>query len=146
MKTLQRVLRLRSIFEEISRTELAAEAERARRLETVADQNQAAAMRYRRESFEGVCRAETEEWLLAEAAREMTEWQMRQLEPLVEEQSARMASAMNLYFEKRNERRQVETLIENQQTDVARQQERREQQELDEWFAIRVRRRGMDRK
>lgn len=136
MNTLKRVLRLRSIFEEISRTELAAEAQRARQLESAVDQKHLAIARHRRESFEGLGQADTDSWVLAEQAREVAEWQVQQIAPLAEQQSLRVAAARDVFMERRNERRQVETVIENRQAEIERMQGRREQQELDEWFAM----------
>ena len=138
MSSLARLLRLRSLLEDVSRAALQSEASRARQIETALQSHETGIAAARVAGFDALLAAETPLWLMAEATREVGRWQVKQLKPLLERQRQRVDAAEQAYFEKRRERRQVETVLHAQRQARELEQARREQQQMDEWHASRA--------
>lgn len=148
--SLTRLLRLRSLVEESVRMELERRAAFAARVE-VAQQRERQSIRNSREiALEAICadspaeqaRQRSTEWTNAEAAA----WRERRLAPLAEAASRRVEEGREEFFERRKERRQVESVLDAEKARLRAETERRAQRELDEWFAmklIRQRNRGL---
>ncbi len=138
---LQRLLRLRSLVEETSRMELESRAalaariqqRRARELETVRE-NRAYVIASISEDGEVGEQAERrgEGWSAAEGAARRE----RQLAPLSEAADRRVAEVRDEFIERRKERRQVESILDEAKERVRIEQERRAQRSLDDWFGM----------
>lgn len=138
--SLVRLLRLRSIVEESVRMELERRAAFASRVE-VAQQRERQSIRESRElAFETICaassadqaRQRSTEWTSAEAAA----WRERQLAPLAEAASRRVDEGREDFFDRRKERRQVESVLDAEKARLRAESERCAQRELDDWFAM----------
>lgn len=72
------------------------------------------------------------EWTSAEAAA----WRERQLAPLAEAASRRVDEGREEFFERRKERRQVESVLDAEKACLRAETERCAQRGLDDWFAM----------
>lgn len=136
-KTLDRVLRLRSLVEETSRLELEAASQQQRRLELKIEDASRQAHISREGAFDGLQRQDAESWLLEEGCCELAEWQGSRLRGLAQEQASRVAALREAFLQRRKETRQVETLLSAYNALLQVEQGRREQAALDEWFNLR---------
>jgi hypothetical protein len=134
---LLRLLRLRGVLENASRMEverrtaLAARIDGAqmRQRETIRNSREQA-LRNISEDAPEQARHRTAEWMNVESAA----WREQQLQPLAQAAQGRVAEAREEFLERRKERQQVESVLENQQARLKFEQERRTQRELDDWF------------
>lgn len=151
--SLKRILRIRHLVEEQARLELERETQRLRQAQA-ARTHAAAQVHHQREQLAGsfVSGRETgtevsedirkeKDWVLAEAALEFSSWNQMQLEQWCIQEAERVAPLAEQYQRRRQERLQVEKLVERQ-TEVERVvQDHRDQAEADAWFQIETRRR-----
>jgi flagellar export protein FliJ len=137
--TLERLLRVRRLTEEMSRAEVAQRRRVQAQMESRMSESQAAMGIARQQAWEVLASGVdgSGRWRLhcedSELSREQSEqWRQR----------ARMAGeaaseAEALYLDDRRRRRQVETLLEEKAALAALEESRREQRQFDEWFSMR---------
>lgn len=131
---LTRLLRLRSLLEDVSRIELEARLQEQAQIEHALTHSQEFARAMRQRRFAGIAQARSAEWQEAEA---VGEWVARE-EGIFEKASQSKTSEVNAakaeYLERRKERHQVGSVIEARAAADAIERARREQRELDDWF------------
>jgi len=132
---LNRLLRLRSLLEDVSRVELEARLQELAQIERALTHSQEFARAMRLRSFAGIAQARSAEWLEAEA---VAEWAARE-EGIFEKASQGKTSEVNAakteYLERRKVRHQVGSVAEPSAAEVAIERSRQEQRELDDWFS-----------
>jgi flagellar export protein FliJ len=137
--SLQRLLRLRSLLEEVSRVELEARLQELRRMESthVSVQKEAASLGRRR--FAKIAEGRrSDDWCEMQV---LDAWLAKEKETLeaVLYQKAREAEKMKSeYLERRKERGQVESVIETRVHKASLERSRNDQRLLDEWFGRRI--------
>ena len=136
---LDRLLRLRSLLEDISRMELEMRLQELAQIERALTQRTADRKSLREQSFAGFARADNAIWTEAEVMHEWSEWEQGFLERAHQKKLVEVGSAEESYLERRKERRQVGRVIEDHAATAATEQNRRRQRELDDWFAQRSR-------
>lgn len=138
---LARLLKLRFLVEESSRMELQRRVALAARIESVQQRERESIRESRERALNEICadgsateqaQQRTTEWSNAEAAA----WREQQLEPLAQATARRVAEGREEFFERRKERRQVESVLDAQQARKRTEQERRTQRDLDDWFGM----------
>jgi hypothetical protein len=132
---LDRLLRLRSLLEDVSRVELEARLQELSRIERALEQRNADRKASRVQSFAGFAQANNAMWTEAEALHEWSEWEQGILERSHRAKLAEVSAAKKSYLERRKERRQVSSVIEDHAVAAAAEQNHRGQRELDDWFA-----------
>lgn len=75
------------------------------------------------------------------SAAETAAWRERQLAPLAAAAERRVLEGREEFFERRKERRQVESVLDAAEERARSEQERRIQRELDDWFGMKQARR-----
>lgn len=135
-KTLRRILRLRELSEETGRAALEAGMRELAQVERVQTAFRDQGCARRKAAYEAVCTGDTEARLLAEVHWELAEGRRRGLEPLRQERERQVNRLRQAFLELRRERRQVELLAEARVAAFEREEARREQQRLDEWFQL----------
>lgn len=139
---LQRILRLRSLLESSSRSELEKRLRTYHMLDDLRRAEAAAAAGERRHAVESLLLAENSTlhaWRQADVVGGLAEQRAARLAPTVKAAEDRMTISRGEYLERRKERRQVETILEEKVEAERQQAERREQARLDDWFAMRSR-------
>lgn len=145
---LERLLKLRALVEETSRMELEQRAALAARVGRAQERERKTIRESRAEVVKTVSidseveeqvEQRTIEWSNAESAA----WRERQLEPLAKAAARRVEEGRAEFFEKRKERRQVESVVEVQRERLRVEQDRRTQRNLDDWFGMKQIRRAM---
>jgi hypothetical protein len=164
-RPLARILRLRALLEEQSRLKLEKLAQQASRIERVRERERELASAGRREAFslltetgsretrtsaaladetvageirignQGPAQSPQERRILTEAIVDLAAWRERQLEPLAQTAARRVETGSEEFFLRRKERRQLETVLQDQAAQRRIEQDRRDQRELDDWFA-----------
>ncbi len=141
---LHRVLRLRSLLEDLSQLELEQRGAEVRRLEAAAEQEQTKARAARRDGLQRLTAGEME-WMLEVADAEILAWKGARLRSLAESRRPEVEAARAALLERRLERRQVEALLTEAAEAEAMHEARREQQGVDDWFQSRTAREKPDR-
>jgi flagellar export protein FliJ len=136
---LDRLLRLRSLLEDVSRLELEARLQELAQVESALTRSQETSKAMRRRSFLNIAQARREDWLEAEAIGEWVGWEHGSLEKARRRKTVEVGAAKATYLERRKECRQVEGVIEVKAAADAIERGRREQRELDDWFGQRSR-------
>lgn len=143
---LTRLLRLRSLLEESSRTDLERCAALAASIERAQQREHHISRESREQALDNICQGgpaadqaekRTIEWTNTESAT----WREQQLQPLAVAAVRRVAERRAEFLERRKERRQVETIIDAEGARRRTEQERRAQRELDDWFGMKQTRR-----
>ncbi|MFZ0663272.1 MAG: hypothetical protein WAM66_11315 [Acidobacteriaceae bacterium] len=138
---LARLLKLRRLLEESGRMELERRAVLATRIEHARERERRIILESRGRALAEICdngqareqaQRRTAEWASAETAG----WREQQLEPLARAAKARVAEAREEFFERRKERRQVQSVLEAEQDRLRTEQQRRVQRDLDDWFGM----------
>lgn len=138
---LARLLKLRFLVEESSRMELQHRVALAARIESIQQRERESIRESRERALNKICaddpaieQAEqrTTEWSNAESAA----WREEQLKPLAQAAARRVAESREEFFERRKERRQVESVLDAQRARLRTEQERRTQRDLDDWFGM----------
>lgn len=131
-KTLQRLLRIRVLKEEISRAELAREnqllGEMERSLKTLREQEHISAMAVSRRIVE-----DQPPDLLGETVRRLATSKSEQLAVLAPVQRASAAAAMSSFLECYRLKMQIETLVNREDAQARYERDRSMQAEMDEW-------------
>ena len=138
---LARLLRLRSLVEETSRLELECRADLAARISRAQQHERRSICESRARALETIsedscaseqARRRTTEWKNAESAA----LREQQLLPLALAAARRVVEGREDFIERRKDRRQVESILEAEQTRLRAEQERRAQRDLDDWFGM----------
>ena len=138
---LKRLLRLRSLVEETSRMELEGRAALVTRIDQARKRELRTVREGRALAIESICEDDgagdqtggrSAGWSAAETAV----WRERQLAPLAEAAERRVMESREEFFERRKERRQVESVLGAAEERMGIEQERRTQRELDDWFGM----------
>jgi hypothetical protein len=131
---LDRLLRLRSLLEDVSRLELEARLQELAQVESALVRAQEIGRAMRRQSFVGIVQGHSTERLEAEAVSEWVAWGHGALEKARRGKTVEVSAAKSAYLERRKECRQVEGVIEAKAAADIIERSRREQRELDNWF------------
>ena len=137
--SLHRLLRLRSLLEDVSRVELEAKLQGLNQVESALARSQETARASRQRQFAGIVDDRNADRLEAQA---MSEWVARErggLEKAHHGRTLEVNVAKAAYLERRKESRQVEGIIEAREAAAGVALDRREQRELDDWFGQRSR-------
>ena len=137
---LDRLLRLRLLLEDVSCMELEMRLLELAHIERALAQRKEDRKTLSKQSFAGFARADNAIWTEAEAMHEWSEWEQGILGRLHRKKLEEVDSAKKSYLERRKECLQVGRVIEAQAAAEAIEQNRREQRELDDWFAQHSRR------
>jgi hypothetical protein len=136
---LARLLRLRTLLEDSSRMELERRAALAARIDGAQQHEQQNIRESRAQALATICedsasqaRQPAAEWMNVEHAQ----WRSRRLEPLAQAAAQSALHGQQDYFDRRKERRQVESVLDAERALLTAEQERRAQRELDDWFSI----------
>ncbi|HMD22141.1 MAG TPA: hypothetical protein VKH40_17585 [Alloacidobacterium sp.] len=131
---LTRLLRLRSLLEDVSRVELEARLQELAQIERALTRSQDFTRAMRRQSFFGIAQSQSADWLEAEAVGEWVASEEKIFEKASQSKTAEVNAAKAAYLERRKERHQVGSVIEARAAADAIERGRREQRELDDWF------------
>ncbi len=134
---LRRVLKLRALLEERSRRELERRNAEVRRLDSVAEEERAQARAARGDALRRLTAGEAE-WRVEVSDAEVLAGRSAGLRALAESRRPGLEAARAEMLERRLERRQVETLVTEAAAEGARDEGRREQKRIDDWFQSRV--------
>lgn len=130
---LRRLLKLRALMEELSQLELERRHGEVRRLEAAAERGRAEARTTRRDALRRL-EAGDPEWGMDFADADLLAWKSGNLLALAEARRPEVEAARAEFLERRLERRQVETLVEEAAAAEAIEDGRREQKSVDDWF------------
>jgi hypothetical protein len=130
---LDRILRLRSLLEEISRMELEMRLQEMARLENGLETIERNRRSMRQMRHKSLVQGEAS-WLDAQVMGEWLAVESFALESMREQKQTAADAAKATYLERRKEHGQIESVIEASASVVAMVRNRREQQELDDWF------------
>ena len=136
---LDRLLRLRSLLEDVSRLELEARLQELAQVESALARSEQTIREMREAGFSGIAQDKSEDWLEAQAVSDWTAWEHGVFEKARQRKSSEVNAAKAVYLERRKERSQVESVIEASEAEMAMERSRREQRELDDWFGQRSR-------
>jgi hypothetical protein len=137
---LERLLRLRTLLEDVSRVELEAHLQELAQVEGALTCLQETERTMRRQSFASIAEARRAQRLEAEALSEWAGHERGFLERTREKKAAEVDTAKAAYLERRMESRQAGSVIEAGHAVAEMEQGRREQRELDDWFGQRKQR------
>jgi hypothetical protein len=143
------LLKLRALVEESSRVELERIAALAARIDQAQERERAVIRESREEVVKTVSKdGEAGEQLCQRALEwsnvESAAWREQQLYPLARATAKRVEEGRAEFFEKRKERRQVESVLDAQRARMRAEQDRRMQRDLDDWFGMKQIRRALD--
>ena len=136
--SLDRVLRIRKLLEDLSRLELEKRAAAKRQLEKGAERQRQLALRARAEALKiaGGCAGEGA-WLLGIADADLLAWKGGRLRALAEAGRPAVEAARAEMLARRLDRRQTETLIAAAAAAEDKASQRRAQRQVDDWFQSR---------
>jgi hypothetical protein len=140
-RTLTRLLRIRQTIENLSLLELERRNLEARRVEQAAERQRRLALAARTQalaSLEGSGAEAAPEWLLGVADAEILSWKRARLAAEALARRPGIEAARREMLARRLERRQVETLAAAAAAALEKQQIRREQNQVDDWFQSRA--------
>lgn len=137
--SLTRLLRLRSLLEDSSRTDLERCAALAASIER-AQQRERHTIRESREQAldslyeDGPAADQAEQRTIAWTTAESASWREQHLQPLALAAAHRVGERRAEFLERRKERRQVETILDAEDARLRTEHERQAQRELDDWY------------
>jgi flagellar export protein FliJ len=140
--SLYRLLRVRSLLEDVSRLELEAKLQELAQIESALTHSRETTREMRQRHFAGIATAQNSDRLEAQVLSEWVARQQGAFERARHQKTADVNAAKEAYLERRKESRQVEGVIEAGEAAAAIELNRREQRELDDWFGQRVISRG----
>jgi hypothetical protein len=147
--SLARVLRLRALFENVSRVEVERRSRSLARVEGAIERERDQMQENRRvwvESLSGAAEEDKRETAagpaqgkraVAEADQSLTLSRIDRLEPLRAREAQQLEQARELWKLRHKERRQVEVVMEARAREAKIEEERRVQRSLDDWFQLR---------
>lgn len=133
-QSLNRLLRLRKMTEELRESELSREAQKLASIESAIDASNGERRQCREEAFRAVAETSGEDWLLATGSQELAEWRIQTLTVEGDLQRLRVEEVRARFLECRIEKCQVEKLLEAEDKAKGMQKARRDQAALDDWF------------
>jgi flagellar biosynthesis chaperone FliJ len=131
---LVRLLRLRSLLEDVSRLELEMCLHELAQIESGMDELAEGKRENRQHSFLGFSQSENSSWIEAEACIELAVWQEQVLAGVREKKEAEVDAAKAAFLERRKETCQVESVVDSRAAQQSIVRSRREQRALDDWF------------
>ncbi len=149
-KALPRLLRLRSLLEEESRIRLEKLVQRAALVERTREREEALVSASRSEAFSLLSgsvgepavdggtspgRSAMQAWITAVTDGDMAQRREQKLAALAQMAARQVEAGREAMFQLRRERQQVETLVHSETARRKVELERRQQRELDDWFA-----------
>src|SRR5215472_15784604 len=137
-RALQRLLRIRGLEEEQRRLKLEAALARLRALQQARDQAAEIEKQGRARVIESACSGELADRVAGLVQSDAARARMRMLEPRIASAEIETIDARREFLEKRVERRQAATLIEQATAKEELEQGRRSQGNIDEQFAARI--------
>jgi flagellar export protein FliJ len=137
--SLDRLLRLRSLLEGVSRVELEARVQELARIERAIEHLRESGRAMRQLTFSGIAQSRDAQRLEAEAMGEWVAQERGTFERARQDKGKEVDTAKAEYLERRKESRQVGILMESKAAAGAMERSRREQREMDDWFAQRMR-------
>ena len=143
-RALKRVLAVRALLEERAQLNLEQRNGEMRRLEMAADRERSEARSVRGAALRQLT-AGVADWLLEIADAEMLAWKSARLREGAEARRPEVEAARTALLDRRVERRQVETLVSEAAAAEARDEARREQGRIDDWYQSRAAREKPDR-
>lgn len=150
--TLGRLLKIRRLLEDSSRAELERRVVFAARIERARERDKAAILRSREQALAAII--EEDNSVQEQADRRTLEWsdaenaaaRRQQLRTMADAAENRVIEAQVAFLSRRTERRQLESVLDAELERQKREQERRAQRLLDDWFSGKqVRQRGNPR-
>jgi hypothetical protein len=134
-RSLEGVLRIRVLLEDLARAELETRTQAVRRLESAADRESAGALDSRNHAVRRLMDdRDRDAWLVDLADAEILDWKSRGLRAQAETQKPAAAVARDALLDRRRERRQVESLLAASERAEEQERLRREQRQADDWF------------
>ena len=134
-RSLDRLLRIRALLEELSQLELAKRTGEMLRIEKSAERLQRLAVAIRVDACTELTSGEaTDRWLTDIADGEILGWNSGRLRALARARQPAVEEARQEMMARRLERRQVECLLASAAEAEKEEQGRRDQKRLDEWF------------
>ncbi len=134
-RSLNRLLHIRALLEEVSRLDLEKKNAEMRSLERAVTDQRLLAAGVRADAIRVLTEdADGEGWLVAIADAGILGWKETRLQSLAAISRSAVATARDELLERRLERRQVETLIVAAERIEKQEESRREQNRADEWY------------
>jgi hypothetical protein len=130
---------LRTLLEDVCRVELEARLQELAQVEGALTRSQETGRAMRQRSFSSIGQAQNADRLEAEAVGEWVRWERGIFEKARHNKMVEVNTAKTAYLERRKESRQVGSVIEARASATAIERSRREQREIDDWFAQRIR-------
>lgn len=143
-RDLNRVLRIRTLLEDLSHLDLQKKTAAMRQLEKAGERQHSLALAARSDAQQLLSDprgTSTGLWLMQIADAELFAWKSRKLRALAKGQEATLDAARAVLLERRLERRQVESLVTSAAEAENTEQVRRHQKWIDDWFQSRASRR-----
>lgn len=150
--SLGRLLKIRRLLEDSSRAELERRVVFAARIERARERDKAAILRSREQALAAII--DEDNSVQEQADRRTLEWsdaenaaaRRQQLRTMADAAENRVIEAQVAFLSRRTERRQLESVLDAELERQKREQERRAQRLLDDWFSSKqVRQRGTRR-
>lgn len=132
--SLVRILRLRSLLEDVSRVELEARLQQLTRVESALLRLQEIERDTRAQTFSDIAEDLNSDWIQAGTLTEWMEWERGVYERTLRRKAVAVEAARAEYLERRKECGQVKSVMEVRMSAKAIERSRREQRELDDWF------------
>ena len=139
VSALDRLLRLRTLLEDVGRVELEARMQELVRVEREMETSRQWNRELRWQGFAAIGEARDAGRLEAEVLARWVADASVALAVLQEQRAMAADAAKAAYLERRKDRRQVESVLEARATVQAIEQGRREQRTLDDWFGQKLR-------
>lgn len=147
-RNLERVLRIRALFEELSQLELETRTAELRQLESAAERQRRLSLAARLEAHQllpAAGNAKAEAWLTGIADAELLAKKSNRLNAAAQKKKPVAEAAREVFLARRLERRQAETLVTAAAEAENKEQLRRDQKQVDDWFQSRAARRKKNR-
>ncbi len=145
-QTLKRILRLREQSEELRRVELQREALILRHMEDSLAARKDESRSSRDEAFDSLVNRDGVGWNLAQMSLDLVEWRLSILALEIPPQLKKVNEIRNRFLESRQEKRQVEQLIEADAAASSKIEARHQQGALDDWYEKSKKRKAISRK
>ena len=136
---LLRLLRLRSLLEDASRMDVERRVALAARIDGAQERERKTIRGSREQVLRKIsedaheqAQHRTAEWMNVESAI----WREQQLQQLAQAAQRRVVESREEFLERRKERQQVQSVLEQQRERLRVEQERRVQREIDDWFGM----------
>lgn len=147
-RNLGRVLRIRALFEELSQLELETRTAELRQLESAAERQRRLSLAVRLEAHQLLTEpgnATTQAWLTGIGDAELLARKSNRLNTAAQKKKPVAEAAREVFLARRLERRQAETLVTAAAAADNKQELRRDQKQVDDWFQSRSARRKKNR-